>query len=224
MSQISDSRISDDLYRDLLAGLFGLIWIALAIAPLYRHDWLLENMLVIIGAGFFVYWRKSIQLSKLSMSLVFVFLVLHEIGAHYTYSEVPYNDWTRALFGTSLNEMLGLQRNHFDRLVHFSYGFLLAYPMREIYIRKTWLHGRLTYTFPVVITLGISALFEMLEWGAAITVGSELGTAYLGTQGDVWDAQKDMALAGLGAAITMIAAFVALRKNPPAWENAAVPR
>jgi putative membrane protein len=158
------------------------------------------------------------------MTLVFVFLVLHEIGAHYTYSEVPYNDWTRALFGTSLNEILGLERNHFDRLVHFCYGFLLGYPMREIYIRKGWLHGRLTYTFPVVITLGISALFEMLEWGAAITVGSELGTAYLGTQGDVWDAQKDMALAGLGAALTMIATFIALRKNPPAWETATASR
>jgi putative membrane protein len=218
------TRISDDGYRDLLAALFGLIWIALAIAPLYRHDWMLENLLVVIGAGFFVYWRRSIQLSKLSMTLVFIFLVLHEIGSHYTYSEVPYNNWTRTLFGTSLNEMLGLERNHFDRLVHFSYGFLLAYPMREIYIRKGWLHGRLTYTFPVVITLGISAFFEMLEWGAAITVGSELGTAYLGTQGDVWDAQKDMALAGLGAALTMIATFIALRKNPPAWETAAASR
>jgi putative membrane protein len=216
--------MSDDAYRDLLAGLFALIWIALAIAPLYRHDWMLENALVAVGAGFFLWWRKSIQLSKLSMTLVFVFLVLHEIGAHYTYSEVPYNGWTRALFGTSLNDLLGLQRNHFDRLVHFSYGFLLAYPMREIYMRKGWLHGRLTYTFPVVITLGVSALFEMLEWGAAVTVGSELGTAYLGTQGDVWDAQKDMALAGLGATITMIATFLTLRKNPPAWETAVAPR
>jgi putative membrane protein len=213
------TRISEDAYRDLLAGLFGLIWIALAIAPLYRHDWLLENLLVITGAGFFLWWRKSIQLSKLSMTLVFVFLVLHEIGSHYTYSEVPYNDWTRALFGTSLNDMLGLTRNHFDRLVHFSYGFLLAYPMREIYVRKGWLHGRLTYTFPLVITLGISALFEILEWIAAETVGSELGTAYLGTQGDVWDAQKDMALAGLGAAIIMVAAFFAHRNNPPTWET-----
>lgn len=218
------TRMSDDAYRDLLAGLFALIWIGLAIAPLYRHDWMLENALVVVGAGFFLWWRKSIQLSKLSMTLVFAFLVLHEIGAHYTYSEVPYNDWTRALFGTSLNDLLGLQRNHFDRLVHFSYGFLLAYPMREIYVRKGWLHGRLTYTFPVVITLGISALFEMLEWGAAVTVGSELGTAYLGTQGDVWDAQKDMALAGLGAAITMIATFFTHRKNPPAWETAVAPR
>jgi putative membrane protein len=224
MARISESRMSDDAYRDLLAGLFALIWIALAIAPLYRHDWMLENALVVVGAGFFLWWRKSIQLSKLSMTLVFVFLVLHEIGAHYTYSEVPYNGWTRALFGTSLNDLLGLQRNHFDRLVHFSYGFLLAYPMREIYMRKGWLHGRLTYTFPVVITLGVSALFEMLEWGAAVTVGSELGTAYLGTQGDVWDAQKDMALAGLGATITMIATFLTLRKNPPAWETAVAPR
>jgi putative membrane protein len=210
--------LADDRYRDLLAALFGVIWVALAIAPLYRHDWLLENMLVIIGAGCFLYWRKSIHLSKLSLTLSFAFLVLHEIGAHYTYSAVPYNDWTRALFGNSLNDMLGFSRNHFDRLVHFSYGFLLAYPMREIYVRKGWLHGRLTYTFPVVITLGISALFEMLEWGAAVTVGSELGTAYLGTQGDVWDAQKDMALAGLGAAITMAAAAVLNQSRRPAWD------
>lgn len=213
------TRLSDDTYRDVLAGLFALVWIALAIAPLYRHDWLLENLLVVICAAAFLWWRKSIHLSKLSVTLTFIFLCFHETGAHYTYSEVPYNDWSRALFGTSINDMLGLQRNHFDRLVHFLYGLLLAYPMREVYVRKRWLHGRLTYTFPIAITLALSAMFEILEWCAAELVGSELGTAYLGTQGDIWDAQKDMGLAGLGAALAILATLAAFQRRCPAWDR-----
>lgn len=212
-------RLSDAAYRDAMAGLFALIWIALAIDPLYRHDWLLENLLVIVCAAAFLWWRRSIRLSKLSVTLIFIFLCFHETGAHYTYSEVPYNDWSRALIGTSINDLLGLQRNHFDRLVHFLYGLLLAYPMREVYVRNEWLHGRLTYTFPVAITLALSAMFEVLEWWAAELVGSELGTAYLGTQGDIWDAQKDMALAGFGAVLAIAATLAAFRRRRPAWDG-----
>ncbi len=213
------TRLSDDRYRDLAASLFALVWAVLAIAPLYRHDWMLENLLVAIGAAAFLRWRKSIHLSKLSVTLVFVYLCCHEIGAHYTYSEVPYDDWARALTGGTISEWLGLQRNHFDRLVHFLYGLLLAYPMREFYVRRHWLHGRLTFTFPVAITLAISAMYEIFEWWAAELAGGDLGTAYLGTQGDVWDAQKDMVLAGLGSLLAMLATAGAFLRGRPAWDR-----
>jgi putative membrane protein len=213
-------RLTDQGYRDIAAALFALVWVALAIAPLYRHDWMLENLLVVFCAGCFLWWRKSIHLSKLSITLVFIYLCFHEVGAHYTYSKVPYDAWAMVLTGGTITEWLGLERNHFDRLVHFLYGALLAYPMREVYVRKGWLHGRLTFTFPVAITLAFSATYEIFEWWAAELAGGDLGIAYLGTQGDIWDAQKDMGLAGLGALLAIVATAAAFTRRRPAWDKA----
>lgn len=202
------TRLSNRAYTDLLAAIFAVIWVLLAIDPLYRHDWMLENLLVVAFALAFLWRRKSLELSKTSTTLIFIFLVVHEIGAHYTYSEVPYDTWAEALFGVTVTELFGFSRNHFDRLEHFFYGLLLAYPMREAYVRAQMLKGRLTYTIPITITLAFSALYEIIEWAAAEIVGGDLGTAYLGTQGDVWDAQKDMALAGFGAILAMAATII----------------
>ncbi|HEV8390308.1 MAG TPA: DUF2238 domain-containing protein [Dongiaceae bacterium] len=207
------ARLSNRAYTDLLAIVFAVIWALLAIAPLYRHDWMLENLLVLAAAIAFVWRRKKLELSKLSSTLIFIFLCVHEIGAHYTYSEVPYDRWAEALIGTTITEIFGFTRNHFDRLEHFFYGALLAYPMREAYIHAHLLRGRLTYTVPIAITLGFSAMYEIFEWWAALIAGGDLGTAYLGTQGDVWDAQKDMALAGFGSMLAMIGAFLAHRRQ-----------
>jgi putative membrane protein len=207
------TRLSNRAYTDLLAAIFAVIWVLLAIDPLYRHDWMLENLLVVAFALAFLWWRKSLDLSKTSATLIFIFLVVHEIGAHYTYSKVPYDQWSEALIGVNITELFGFSRNHFDRLEHFFYGLLLSYPMREAYIRAQMLKGRLTYTIPITITLAFSAVYEIIEWAAAEMVGGELGTAYLGTQGDVWDAQKDMALAGFGAILAMAAAFIAHRRR-----------
>lgn len=207
------TRLSDRAYTDLLAGIFAVIWVLLAIDPLYRHDWMLENLLVVAFALAFLWWRKSLELSKISATLIFVFLCVHEVGSHYTYSEVPYDKWAEALIGVTVTELFGFSRNHFDRLEHFFYGLLLSYPMREAYIRAQMLKGRLTYTIPITITLAFSAIYEIIEWTAAEMVGGELGTAYLGTQGDVWDAQKDMALAGFGSILAMALTFLVHRRR-----------
>jgi putative membrane protein len=201
--------MSDRAYTNLLAGVFAVIWILLGIAPLDRHDWALENLLVVAFALAFLWSRSRFQLSKLSVTLVFIFLAVHEVGAHYTYSKVPYDQWAEALLGISITELFGFSRNHFDRLEHFFYGALLAYPMREGYVRLQGLRGRMTYTIPITITRAFSAMYEVFEWWAAEIAGGELGVAYLGTQGDVWDAQRDMALAGFGAILAMAAAFYA---------------
>ncbi len=207
------TKLSNRAYTDLLAIIFAVIWALLAIAPLYRHDWMLENLLVVAAAIAFLCWRKKLEFSKLSSTLIFIFLCVHEIGAHYTYSEVPYDKWAEALIGTTITEIFGFSRNHFDRLEHFFYGALLAYPMREAYIRAQMLKGRLTYTIPICITLAFSAMYEIFEWWAALIAGGDLGVAYLGTQGDVWDAQKDMALAGFGALLAMAAAYLNHRRH-----------
>lgn len=176
----------------------------LAIGPYDRYDWALENGLV---AGFLVvaiFTYKKLPLSRLSYTLIFIFLVIHEIGAHYTYSLVPYDDWFASLFGVTFNEVIGWERNNYDRLVHFSYGLLLAYPLREVFFRVARAEGFWGYFLPLDFTMSTSMLYELIEWGAAEFFGGELGAAYLGTQGDIWDAQKDMALASLGAVVAML--------------------
>lgn len=191
-------------YVQALAAAYALIWLALAIRPLDRGDWALENVLVVVFcAGLALSWRHF-RFSRLSYTLIFIFLCLHAIGAHYTYAKVPYDAWWQALAGSSFNSLWGWERNHFDRAVHFSYGLLLAYPIREVFLRVADAKGFWGYFLPLEFTLATSAMFELFEWAAAELFGGDLGVAYLGTQGDVWDAHKDMLLAAAGAALSML--------------------
>ncbi|MGH7213895.1 MAG: DUF2238 domain-containing protein [Tepidisphaeraceae bacterium] len=190
-------------YPLALLVLFLLYAGAWAFKPIDRADWLLENALAGVFVAALVVTHRWFPLSNISYTLISLFLCLHTIGAHYTYSLVPYNEWTRAVFRTPLNEWFGFERNHFDRLVHFGFGFLLAYPIREMFLRVAGARGFWGYYLPLDLTVSFSAFYELIEWAAAIVLGAELGQAYLGTQGDVWDAQKDMALATLGALIAM---------------------
>jgi putative membrane protein len=194
-------------YLSALGVLFGLLWLALAIAPRYRGDWALENALVLAFVAFIALSYRRLVFSRISYTLIFVFLCLHEVGAHYTYAEVPYDAWSRNAFGVSLNALLGWQRNNFDRVVHFSYGLLIAYPVREIFVRVAAARGFWAYFLPLDLTMSTSMIFELFEWAAAELFGGELGQAYLGTQGDMWDAHKDMALASLGALIAMLITY-----------------
>jgi putative membrane protein len=196
-----------------LAVPFAILWVALAIEPNHRGDWLLENALTVLAvAGLAATWRRF-PLSRSSYTLVALFLTLHTIGAHYTYAEVPYDAWTRSAFGVSADQLFGWERNNFDRLVHFAYGLLLAAPVREVFLRVAGVRGFLGYFLPLDLTMSTSMLYELVEWGAATLFGGELGMAYLGTQGDVWDAHKDMALASLGALLAMVAAALVARRR-----------
>ena len=197
-------NISHRMSLLILAVLFAVVWIGLAISPLDRADWALENVLVILFVIGIAATYRRFPLSRISYTLIFLFLVFHEIGAHYTYAKVPYNEWTQLLFGYRLDDVLGFERNHFDRLIHFSYGLLLAYPIREVFIRIANVKGFWSYFFPLELTMATSMIFELFEWGAAEFFGGDLGIAYLGAQGDIWDAHKDMALASLGALFAMI--------------------
>jgi putative membrane protein len=150
-----------------------------------------------------VVFRKRLPLSRLSYTALFIFLSLHSIGAHYTYSEVPYEEWIKALTGRSIHDAFGWQRNYFDRLVHFAYGLVFVHPIREILVRFAGVRGAWSYYLPIAIASSTSLDYEVIEWGAASVFGRELGVAYLGAQGDIWDAQKDMILAVLGAVLSM---------------------
>jgi len=190
-------------YLILLGVLFAGVWVASAINPLHPADWLLENVLVALFVLAVILTYRWFVFSRVSMTLIFLFLCLHELGAHYTYAEVPYDEWIRSLTGRSLNEAMGWQRNHFDRFVHLCYGLLLAYPIREIFLRIVNVRGFWGYFLPLDLTMSTSMFYELIEWAAAEVFGGDLGMAYLGTQGDVWDAHRDMALASLGALIAM---------------------
>jgi putative membrane protein len=198
------SRTAHDRFAIMALTVFGILWLSLAIRPLHRPEWLLENVIVFAGVPVLVLLHRHLPLSRISISLIFVFLCLHEVGAHYTYAEVPYDRWFEYLTGRGLSEWFGWERNHFDRVIHFLYGLLITYPVREIVLRMSNAKGFWTYLLPVLIVISTSTIFELLEWLAAVIFGGELGGAYLGMQGDIWDAQKDMALAAAGSIVATI--------------------
>ena len=164
---------------------------------------MLENVLLFAGAVVLLATRKWLPLSSISYTMILLFLCLHIIGAHYTYAEVPYDAAFKQLTGSSFNELVGWKRNNYDRVVHFSYGLLLAYPIRELFLRVANVRGFWGYFLPLDLTMSSSMLYELIEWCPRKWFGGDLGAAFLGSQGDQWDAQKDMALASLGALIAM---------------------
>jgi putative membrane protein len=171
-----------------------------------RRDWLLENLLVFICAALLLCTYRRFAFSNLSYGLFALFLSMHLVGAHYTYSETPVGFW--------LQELFGLSRNHYDRIVHFSFGLLVAYPFRELLMRAAGVKIGWSYLLAVIIVLGFSGFYEALEGLVAMVVSPDLGAAYLGTQGDEWDSQKDTALAFTGAIIAMVATmWLASAKN-----------
>jgi putative membrane protein len=182
------------------------VWMAQA--PADRQFWLLASILPALFVATLVATHRTFPLSQASYALITVFLTLHTIGVHYTYADVPVGTW--------LQQALHLNRNHFDRIVHFSFGFLLAYPLEEWFRLTGGVRGWLTYYLPVMTVLGLSGLWEIIESWVAGAVHPELGLTYLGSQGDIWDAQKDMAVALYGAVLCMM--LLALGRT---WRGAA---
>ena len=191
-------------YVFTLALLFAIVWVSTAIKPYDRADWALENVLSVLLVILLAITFFKFPFSRVSYTLIFVFLCLHEIGSHHTYALVPYESWGQSNFGLSINELFGWQRNNFDRVIHFLYGLLIAYPIREVYLRIADAKGFWGYFLPLNFALSTSLIFELFEWAAAEIFGGELGVHYLGTQGDIWDAHKDMLLAGIGALFAML--------------------
>lgn len=182
-------------YHMLLLAVFAAVWGWAAIHPVYPHDWLLENYLVFIFVPVILLLGRYFRLSNLSYTLITLFMCMHVVGSHYTYAEVP--------FGVTLQHWFGAERNMYDRLVHFSFGLLLAYPMREMFHRVARAGAFWGFWLPVELVLAFSAVYEIIEWLVAAGVDPSAGLAFLGAQGDVWDAQKDMVVAGIGALVAM---------------------
>ena len=174
-------------------GIFSLVWTNSLVGTSNISNWILENILTFLCIGFLIFSIRKFKFSDLSYLLICVYLCLHVYGSKYTYAENPFGFW--------LKDLLESDRNHYDRIVHFSFGFLLAYPMREMFLKWLGYPALVAWLLPIEITLSISAFYELIEWSVADIFFTELGDAYLGTQGDIWDAQKDIFLAFSGAII-----------------------
>jgi putative membrane protein len=190
---ISKNRtpLKKNIWLQIFIVFFLVNWANSYIGNTDTANWILENTLVFLFLGFMTFNYKKFQFSDLSYLLICVYLCLHVYGSKYTYAENPFGYW--------LKDALDLSRNHYDRIVHFSFGFLLAYPMREMFLKWLKFPTWVAWTLPIEITLSISAFYELIEWAVADVFFKAQGDAYLGTQGDIWDAQKDIFLAFIGA-------------------------
>ncbi len=177
----------------IFTAVFLFAWANSLIGTTDMNNWLLENALTFIFVFLLIISYKKHQFSDLSYLLICIYLCLHVYGSKYTYAENPFGYW--------LKDALNLSRNHYDRIVHFCFGFLLAYPMREMFLKWLKYPPLVSWLLPIEITLSISAFYEIIEWAVADLFFKAQGDAYLGTQGDIWDAQKDIFLAFSGAII-----------------------
>lgn len=185
-------------YPVILFVLYLMIWVGLAVSPKYRSVWIDENILPVLFSILIIVGYRWFKFSNLSYTLLFVFFVLHAIGGHYSYAEMPLFDYFK--------EIYGLSRNHYDRVVHFLFGVLLFLPIYEIAIRvfkvpRGW--RGLFVAFLIIVAL--KGGFEVIEYSYVWVKADPLTTSnYLGEQGDVWDSQKDVALGVIGAIISWI--------------------
>jgi len=185
-----------------------LFWIGMSFSPVDGQNWILSSILPCLLVAVLAATHRTLPLSHGAYALISVFLTLHMIGAHYTYAEVP--------FGHLLESAFEMSRNPFDRVVHFCFGLLLTYPLLEVFVRLANAGGALASYLAFMTPLGLSGLWEVVESWVARIVSPELGDAYLGSQGDIWDAQKDMAAAMVGSLVCllMVAAARSRRRGP----------
>lgn len=181
-----------------LLGLYGIVFTVCAISPYDRAVWWAENIPVLIVVGVLILLARINRFSNTSYALMSVFIILHTIGGHYTFERVPF-DWISNIFG--------FERNHYDRIAHFSVGFY-AYPIAEVMLRRRLVRTRwIISLFPVFAIATVAAGYELIEWQYAVNADPAAGIAVLGSQGDIWDAQKDMLADTLGAMVVMVMFF-----------------
>ena len=181
---------------NILLGGYLIFWAALSRAPLDPENWVLASILPLTFVGGLVLGRRALPLSSVSYALIAGFLALHTVGAHYTYSQVPLGHWLQAT--------LALERNDFDRLVHFAFGLCLTYPLLEVFGRLVRTRRLLLFYLVVMTQLALAGAWEMIEAAVAQITRPDLGIAFVGAQGDPWDAQHDMLAATLGTVVALL--------------------
>lgn len=186
-----------------LLGVYSVLFLVLAINPVERHTWFVENLtiwiILIVILGLYFY---KVRFSNTAYILMFVLIYLHTIGGHYTFALVPF-DWFTNFFGFS--------RNHFDRIAHFSVGFYAFAVAEWLYIKKMVSNKFLLFTYPIFLIATIAMSYELVEWIYAAQSSTTDAMNYLGSQGDIWDAQKDMLADTSGAIVALVFFFISNR-------------
>ena len=179
--------------------LLSLWTVALAASAYHSYDlftWVLEVFPAVIGIGFLIVTYRRFRLTNLLYVLIFVHSLILMVGGHYSYARVPLGFWMENIFGFT--------RNDYDRIGHFAQGFVPAMIARELFVRhRVVRRGAWMVTVIILVCLGISAIYELFEWRTAVFSGSA-AEAFLGTQGDPWDTQEDMFMAGVGASAALL--------------------
>jgi putative membrane protein len=196
----SSNKTTDLGWLLLFILVFIVVWANSIIGTTDVANWLIENTLTVISLLFLIITYRKYKFSVVSYFLLCVFLCLHVYGSKYTYAENP--------LGFYFQDVFHSPRNQYDRLVHFSFGLLLYYPMKECF--SVWIKypPRIAFFLPITLILSISALYEILEWLVADIFFPAEGDSYLGTQGDIWDAQKDMGIAFVGSCIAALSFYL----------------
>lgn len=189
-------------YPLLLGLLFSAFWIVLAVSPVSREVWWAENIPVLMVCAFLAATYRRFRFSGLAYTFMAAWLFLHTVGGHYTFANVPFG-WVTDLFG--------FERNHFDRIAHFSVGFY-AFALAEYLQRKRLAHPVAVLAFCLASVMALACAYEIVEWWYAVLVGGDAGVEFLGSQGDTWDAQKDMLADTLGA-VFALAVFAARERR-----------
>jgi len=207
-----------DVHKQFAPGLlliYLLLFAVLAINPYDRATWWAENLPVMITVGLLAATYSRFQFSNIAYFLMAVFLCYHTVGGHYTFALTPFDAGNRMLSSLNQSFLFPDGRNNFDRVGHFLVG-VFAYPVAELAYRKRWVSS-----VPVAIVLGVfalgfwGALYEVIEMAFAVIYGGDAGSAFLGSQGDEWDAQKDMLLDLLGAlSVSVLFAILWVGKAP----------
>ncbi len=206
-----------DRFQQFLFVVFLIILSGSCIKPPYPDYLLMQHVPTLAGALLLPFLSNRYDISRLSFAAIILFLILHTVGARYLYSYTPYDAWSERWLGISISDVFGFQRNHYDRLVHFSYGFLLAVPIQEFERRHLRLLPALSSVLAIECILATSAAYELIEWLVAVIFTPDWADKFLGQQGDMFDAQKDMALATTGAILSIGALAIVNRWRVRLW-------
>ncbi|MHC4960149.1 MAG: DUF2238 domain-containing protein [Planctomycetota bacterium] len=185
-----------------LLAAYVVLFIACGIAPYDRATWWAENIPIVLIVAALAATYRRFRFSDTSYVLMSILIYMHTIGGHYTFERVPFG-W--------VTETFGFERNHYDRVAHFSVGFY-GYAIAEFLHRRHLVRSvTVLFVFPVALIFSVASIYEIIEWRYAVLEGGDSGAAFLGSQGDVWDAQKDMLADALGAVVAV--AFYAWRQR-----------
>lgn len=198
--------------RATLVGVGAVVWVIAALSPVDRMTWGLEQIATVLVIGT-ILLQRQVDFSTASMAGLALLFCAHTVGTHYTYSLTPYDAWFMALTGGSLNDLLGWERNHYDRLVHLLWGLCMTQPICEALQQRLNPSRRAAAHLSFHVVLSTSALYELMEWIAAVFFGDG-STAYVGMQGDAWDAQADIAISLAGWAVVVILRMIEGWKSP----------